>query len=78
MKLVIDILDDTYDSIMSRDWKNSGWLYSEEWKAIHDGIPLDKIRAEIHATAEMHEDGDYYLRDEWIDEIIDKYREGKG
>lgn len=34
---------------------------------------LDKIRAEIHATAEMHEDGDYYLRDEWIDEIIDKY-----
>ena len=35
---------------------------------------LDKIRAEIHATAEMHEDGDYYLRDEWIDEIIDKYK----
>lgn len=35
---------------------------------------LDKIRAEMHATAEMHEDGDYYLREEWIDEIIDKYR----
>lgn len=35
---------------------------------------LDKIRDEIHATAEMHEDGDYYLRDEWIDEIIDKYK----
>ena len=35
---------------------------------------LDKIRAEIHATAEMHEDGDYYLRDEWIDEVIDKYK----
>ena len=35
---------------------------------------LDKIRAELHATAEMHEDGDYYLRDEWIDEIIDKYK----
>ena len=32
---------------------------------------LDKIRAEIHATAELHEDGDYYLRDEWIDEIFD-------
>jgi len=42
MKLIIDILDDTYDSIMSRDWKNSGWLYSEEWKAIHDGTPLPK------------------------------------
>lgn len=35
---------------------------------------LEKIRAELHATAEMHEDGVYYLRDEWIDEIIDKYK----
>lgn len=35
---------------------------------------LDKIRAEIHATAEMHENGNYYLREEWIDEIIDKYK----
>jgi hypothetical protein len=35
---------------------------------------LDKIRAEGHATAEMHEDGDYYLREEWINEIIDKYK----
>lgn len=34
---------------------------------------LDKIRAELHATAELHEDGDCYLRDEWIDEIIDQY-----
>ena len=35
---------------------------------------LDKIRAELHATAEMHEDGDYYLRDEWIDEYFNKYK----
>ena len=34
----------------------------------------DKIRAELHATAEMHENGDYYLREEWIDEIFDKYK----
>ena len=34
---------------------------------------LGKIRAELHATAEMHEDENYYLREEWIDEIIDKY-----
>ena len=39
---------------------------------------LDKIRAEIHATAELHEDGDYYLRDKWIDEIFDKYKAEKG
>ena len=35
---------------------------------------LDKIKAELHATAELHVDGDYYLRDEWIDEIFDKYK----
>lgn len=36
---------------------------------------LDKIRAELHATAEYHdEDGGYYLRDELIDEIFDKYK----
>ena len=34
---------------------------------------LEEIKNELHATAEMHSDGDYYLRDEWIDEYIDKY-----
>lgn len=36
---------------------------------------LDRIRNEMHATAEKHEDGVYYLRDEWVDEIIDRYAE---
>ena len=35
---------------------------------------LDKIKTELHATAEMHEDGYYYLREDWIDEIFDKYK----
>ena len=35
---------------------------------------LNKIRADVHYDAEMHEDGDWYLRVEWIDEILDKYR----
>ena len=48
--------------------------YSYICKNFHLPNKLDKIRAEMHATAEMHEDGDYYLRDEWIDEIIDKYK----
>lgn len=44
-------------------------------KGFRDGLAvLDKIRAEIHATAEMHEDGNYYIRDEWIDEYFDKYK----
>ena len=45
-------------------------------KVVKDSINevLDEIRAELHETAEMHEDGDYYLREEWIDEIIDDYK----
>ena len=35
---------------------------------------LDKIRTELHATAEMHDDGDYYLREKWIGEIFDSAR----
>ena len=35
---------------------------------------LDKISADLHATAELHDDGDYYLREEWIDEYFDKYK----
>jgi len=37
MKLLIDIPQETYDAIMARDWKNAGWLFSKELKAIHDG-----------------------------------------
>ena len=38
---------------------------------------LDKIKEDIHATAEIHEDGTYYLRDEWVDEIFEKYKSRK-
>ncbi len=40
MKLVIDISKDRYDEIMSMDWKNCGWLFGEEFRAIHDGKAL--------------------------------------
>lgn len=65
------------------DWYGCGYRDNTFYKLLKD-MPsvkpkpktdvLDKIRAEIHANAEMHEDGDYYLRDEWIDEIFDKYK----
>lgn len=35
---------------------------------------LDEIKTELYATAEMHDDGDYYLRKEWIGEIFDNAR----
>lgn len=42
IELVIKITEDTYKDIQSRDWKNGGRWYSEEWNAIHNGIPLPK------------------------------------
>ena len=53
--------------------ENTKWELKKNPIVIERAV-LDKIRAELHATAEMHDDGDYYLRDEWIDEIFDKYR----
>ena len=40
MKLMINISDSTYEAIMARDWKNAGWLFNKELKAIHDGTPI--------------------------------------
>lgn len=40
MKLMIDISDSTYEAIMARDWKNAGWLFNKELKAIHEGTPI--------------------------------------
>lgn len=69
MKIVIDISEDDYRKV--QDGRAS---VSMMRKAIANGTPLDKIKTELHATAEMHEDGDYYLREEWIDEIFDEYK----
>lgn len=42
IKLVVEIDEETYNDIQSRDWKNGELVFSEEWKAIHNGIPLPK------------------------------------
>ena len=42
IELVIKIPEETYKDIQSRDWKNGGRWYSEEWNAIHNGIALPK------------------------------------
>lgn len=36
-------------------------------------LVLDKIIAEIHENAEMKSDGEWYLNEKWIMQIIDKY-----
>lgn len=53
------LIDPAYEKMLNK------WIGAEV---------LDRIRNEMHATAEKHEDGVYYLRDEWVDEIIDKYK----
>lgn len=49
----------------------------EAIEALGHKLILDKIKEDIHATAEMHEDGDYYLRDKWVNEIFEKYTSRK-
>lgn len=49
------------------------WMAPDVLNHLIGAEVLDKIRVELHTTAEMHEDGDFYLREEWIDEIFDKY-----
>ena len=59
MKLLIDIPQETYDAIMARDWKNAGWLFSKELKAIHDGKAVEAEQRTGHWVAideEPHED----------------------
>ena len=72
MKLIIDIPEKNF---IKDDLIHFFGCYSEKLdEVIKNGTPLedakDKIKAELHATAEMHDDGDYYLRDEWIDEYF--------
>lgn len=72
MKLIIDIPEKNF---IKDDLIHFFGCYSEKLdEVIKNGTPLedakDKIKAELHATAEMHDDGNYYLRDEWIDEYF--------
>lgn len=82
MKLIIDIPEETYNNIQSRDWKNGKLVFSKEWKAIHNGIPLDGVLQEIRQEiAELGvdlqdgpEDWRSYVNDTVLEclEIIDK------
>jgi len=47
VELVIKISEETYKDIQSHDWKNGDRWYSEEWKAIHNGISIPKGHGRI-------------------------------
>ena len=61
---------------LSSSENHSKWVPEDVLNHLIGAEVLDKIRVELHATAEIHEDGDFYLREEWIDEIFDKYNPG--
>lgn len=42
--------------------------------AICNGIPLDKIRAEVEHEGAMFPDGEFFVSVDRINEIIDKYK----
>ena len=69
VKLIIEIPKSALELLNTTgvDWLDAEHILS----AVANGTPLDDLRADLHATAEMHSDGDYYLRDEWIDEYFD-------
>jgi len=67
------------DAKYIQGFSNVGYDFSDDYKqGYSDGRAsmveeFEKLRSELHETAEMHIDGDYYLRDEWIDEYIDNH-----
>lgn len=73
MKLIIDIPEDFYKTLKTTLSYGFNYLEDKVRQATPLSDELEKLRSELHETAEMHIDGDYYLRDAWIDEYIDKY-----
>ena len=69
MKLMIDIPDSTYETIMARDWKNAGWLFSEELKAIHDGTPIPDNATNGDVIHGLYMPYGYVVNDDY-DEVV--------
>lgn len=53
MQIVIEIPKALYNDIQSRDWKNGELVFSEEWRAIHNGTPLPKEHGRLIDTDEL-------------------------
>ena len=74
MKLIIDIPKETYKKIQSGEfWLSCGLDLSNSYDYIKNGVPLDKIRAQIEKIELLA----VYTRGDIKNmalEIIDKYR----
>ena len=71
MKLIIDISDHLYTVIKNKECTHRNVLT----EAVYDGIPLDKLKAEIaQMPSEMTADGRRMIRRGSVFRIIDKYK----
>ncbi len=80
VKLIIEIPKDYYE-VMQRNEvilgspRSGETLTSVIYSAIAHGTPLDDVKALIEYNAEIHEDGDSYLMEQWVYDILDgKYK----
>jgi hypothetical protein len=87
VKLIIEIPKGVVEYIKNNGCLAVGYL-DEVAKAIKNGTPLDDVKALIEYNAEIHEDGDSYLMEQWVYDILDgkynadlpqakRYRQGK-
>lgn len=77
MQIVIDIPEDVIESAKSSPNYYPAYHFEEIWRAIANGIPLDKIRAEIMKlqTYKMFGGEDtVYVEHEDVLQVIDKYK----
>ena len=58
-----------YKDIQSRDWKNGDRWYSEEWKAIRNGIILPKGHGDLIDRQSLINNGIERGFCDWYDEI---------
>jgi len=88
VKLIIDISEEAKKHIDTFKGKFLCGDGCDMIEAIQNGIPLDDVKALIEYNAEIHEDGDSYLMEQWVYDILDgkynadlpqakRYRQGK-
>ena len=85
IELVIKIPEETYKNIQSRDWKNGELVFSDEWKAIHNGtilpkghgrlIDADELKKHKYHDSNRHEKAVSVAQIDWQPTIIEADKE---
>ena len=80
VKLIIEMPKEDYE-VMRRNEvilgsaRSGKTLMNVIYSAVANGTPLDDVKALIEYNAEIHEDGECYLMEQWVYDILDgKYK----